>query len=392
MLLPPVLFAPGDATAVTMRFFAKPAIGSSRGRDSSIEYAPLGGTPRAKGATGLVRPRYGEIRLGARRVAFALSRAAGGAKGGAARIVVDADGDGSLAGEAVALLPFETGADAWTGPVRVRLGRTRTVDVRVGLYRGDEANLLYFVDFGYDLAFRLDDRPMAAFVLGEPGIGTAFGIDRDGDGRFSAARETVEVGKPFNFTGTTYRFVPARSGPARSASGGGGLALERVAKPLPPTPLPPNLAVGRPALPIRAPGLDGRPVDLLRDYRGKLVLLDFWATWCGPCMEEVPNVRAAYARYHRSGFDVLGVNLDDAAMRSKLPAFVRRKGMLWRQVFEGKGWEARTSAAYDVDAIPFALLIDGDTGRIVARDESLSGSGLSAFIGKKLAERRKATR
>src|SRR5271156_6014076 len=74
--------------------------------------------------------------------------------------------------------------------------------------------------------------------------------------------------------------------------------------------------------------VDGTEVDLSQ-MRGKVVLVDFWATWCGPCMREVPNVVAAYQKYHDQGFEVVGVSLDQDSQR--MIAVAREKGMTWPQ-------------------------------------------------------------
>ncbi|HZY86294.1 MAG TPA: TlpA disulfide reductase family protein, partial [Gemmataceae bacterium] len=92
-------------------------------------------------------------------------------------------------------------------------------------------------------------------------------------------------------------------------------------------------------LDIKYTSVDGRAVDLSK-LRGKVVLVDFWATWCGPCVAELPNVRAVYDRYHAQGFEVVGISLDHS--RDKLAEYVKEKQVPWPQVFfdeEGKrGW------------------------------------------------------
>src|SRR5271170_1796997 len=80
---------------------------------------------------------------------------------------------------------------------------------------------------------------------------------------------------------------------------------------------------------------DGSPVNLAA-LRGKVVLVDFWATWCPPCRGEVPNVVAAYQKYHDKGFDVVGVSLDQN--RNDLDQFTQANGMVWPQYFDGQGW------------------------------------------------------
>ncbi len=94
-------------------------------------------------------------------------------------------------------------------------------------------------------------------------------------------------------------------------------------------------AVGKP-VPIQYTALDGRKVDLAA-MKGKVVLIDFWATWCGPCVGELPHVKAAYDKLHGQGFEIVGISFDKR--RDDLEKFVKEKDMAWPQYFDGKGWE-----------------------------------------------------
>ncbi|MEJ1972739.1 MAG: TlpA disulfide reductase family protein [Lacunisphaera sp.] len=118
--------------------------------------------------------------------------------------------------------------------------------------------------------------------------------------------------------------------------------------------------------------LDGRPVDVAR-LRGKVVLVDFWATWCGPCIAELPNIKAVYEKYHDRGFEVVSVSLDGAADKAKLVDFLAEQKIPWPQHFDGRGWKNEFAAKYAINAVPAMFLLDPD-GRIVstnARGEAL---------------------
>lgn len=126
---------------------------------------------------------------------------------------------------------------------------------------------------------------------------------------------------------------------------------------------------------------DGKPLSLA-DHRGKVVLIDFWATWCPPCRAEVPNVVAAYKKYHGQGFDIIGVSLDQD--REKLLSFTKDNGMTWPQYFDGQGWENKLAVKYGVQAIPATYLLDTN-GVIIATD--LRGDALEQAVAKALPKR-----
>jgi len=138
--------------------------------------------------------------------------------------------------------------------------------------------------------------------------------------------------------------------------------------------------VGNVAPDFNAEDLDGNRITL-SDYRGKVVLLDFWATWCGPCMHEMPNVRAAYEKYKGNGFRVIGISLD--TQQEILEAVLERERMNWPQIPDLKRVENRIGDLYRVEYIPSTFLLDH---RGIVRYANLRGNELEAAVVKLLEE------
>jgi len=116
------------------------------------------------------------------------------------------------------------------------------------------------------------------------------------------------------------------------------------------------------AFPVTGKTVDGKEYDL-KKMKGKVVLVDFWATWCGPCIAELPNMESAYKKYHGKGFDIIGISLDRAGDDDKLSKFIENRKMPWPCI---NIEDSRTLAnTYAVNAIPFPVLVDAN-GRVVS--------------------------
>jgi len=137
-------------------------------------------------------------------------------------------------------------------------------------------------------------------------------------------------------------------------------------------------AIGKTAPDFSQPDTSGNVIKL-SDFRGKYVLVDFWASWCGPCRAENPNLVKTYNKYKDNGFTVLGVSLDQPGKKNSWLAAIHKDNLTWTQVSDLKFWDNEVAVLYGIKAIPSNLLVDPQ-GKIIAKD--LRGEELD----KKLAE------
>jgi len=108
--------------------------------------------------------------------------------------------------------------------------------------------------------------------------------------------------------------------------------------------------------------LSGEEIDLAA-MKDKVVLVDFWATWCGPCIAELPHLLDTYEKYHEKGFEIIGISLDDN--QQTLETFIEERGMTWPQYFDGLGWGNELAQRFGIRGIPATFLV-GKDGKIVA--------------------------
>lgn len=142
-------------------------------------------------------------------------------------------------------------------------------------------------------------------------------------------------------------------------------------------------------LELEGPLLDGGMLDW-ESYRGKVVLVDFWATWCMPCRAEVPNVLEHYQMYKDKGFEVVGISLDET--REEAESYLQQTGITWPTVFsddpQATGWRAPMAEKYEINAIPRAILVDqkGNVVHMNARGPEL-GEQLAKLLGEPAVKR-----
>jgi peroxiredoxin len=126
----------------------------------------------------------------------------------------------------------------------------------------------------------------------------------------------------------------------------------------------------------------GNPLSVSQ-YEDKVVLVEFWATWCVPCVAELPNIIKAYNKHHADGFEVIGISLDQD--EQKLKSFLKAKEIPWPQYFDGKEWQNKLAAKYGIDSVPATFLLDRQ-GKIIGQD--LRGEALEEALTKALTNTR----
>ena len=121
-------------------------------------------------------------------------------------------------------------------------------------------------------------------------------------------------------------------------------------------------AVGKPFELSFTEAVTGKPVSM-KDLKGKVVVVDFWATWCGPCVAEMPKMKQLYAEYKDKGVEFIGVSLDQPEAQgglTKLKEFVAKNDIPWPQYYQGNGWESDFSKSWGINSIPAVFIVDAD--------------------------------
>jgi thiol-disulfide isomerase/thioredoxin len=400
-VLAPVAFAAENAS-VDMKLVpsgAMPKLGGYRPQQLQLS----ADKPESlKKAPQMESPLYGQLRFGGVSYLVALDEP----EGKDAKLYVDSNNNGDLTDEAPVTwtkraykTPQNDALTQYSGTIQLPLkaGEKSTM-VSLGAYRFDKKDtmraqlsksIFYYMDYAYDGQITLGEKSYHAMLSDDLATGDFKSgtirllIDRNGDGKFDYRSESFDASKPFNIGGTTWAVT--------DMTPGGSFAIAKSDKTVEEIMPPPDHSVGKIITTFKATTTDGKEVNFPSDYKGKIVMLDFWATWCGPCMAEVPDLVKTYNENRDKGIEILGISLDQPNSAEKVKTVTGEKGMTWPQVYDGQFWQARIAVMYGINSIPAAYLVDGDTGEILAAGNSLRGEELASSF-KKALEKKKSSK
>lgn len=353
---------------------------------------------------GLKAPLFGTLKLGPQESPTSATVLMDDPEGGVVRVWVDRNANGDLTDDAEIKLterkpPAGAGSfSSWAGSASVEAtyGEEKRV-LGLSLNRFDKNDprraalrnvLIYFREYGYTGNISLGGVTFPSVLVDDAttgdfrgkqgsGPGVSLLLDLNSDGKFDTQAERFNVREPFNVNGTTYE-ITGLTAP------GGTFSIAKSEKIVAERPKVPTVG-SRPA-PFEHKNIAGENVRFPEDYKGKLVLLDFWATWCAPCIKELPTLLKVYEEFHAKGFEILGISLDNEATAAKVPKFTQDRAMAWAHICDEKGFPSPIAALYSVHSIPSAFLVDGKTGAIVAVGNELRGENLRATVEQGLAK------
>lgn len=360
---------------------------------------------------GLEAPLYGVLELGDPAKPTKITVLADGSATHP-RLFVDSNGDGDLTNDAPAQWeprPYDDKRQMRFGGASVQI-KTPDGAMTVGLtmFRYDPTDLdprrkrlgdkiIYYGDYAREGEIQLGGKTYKALLIdsltrgdfrgrktaaNSDDSGVQLWIDVNGNGVFDRTGEQYDATKPFNIAGTTYEIKNMRMS-------GAAFEVVKSDKTVAEIPPPLNLSKGNPAVSFTAKTIDGARINFPTDFRGKIVLLDFWATFDAPGRSAMPALVKTYNAYHNQNFEIVGVSLDPQDSADKVTDFTKNNGITWPEIYDGKYWAAEVAKKYGIESLPRAFLIDGDSGEILAEGAALHGEGLENALKSALEKKRK---
>ena len=319
------------------------------------------------------------------------------------RLFVDSNGDGDLTNDPPAVWeprPYDSEHKMQFGGATIQI-KTPDGILNVGLtmFRYDPTDpdprrkrlsdkIIYYGDYAREGDIRLGGKTYHALLIDAAASGDFRGhkpisdlddsgvllwLDVNGNGTFDRTGEKYDAAKPFNIAGVTYEIKKMRQS-------GASFEIVKSDKSVEEIPAPLNLSKGHPAVAFNARTMDGKTIHFPADFRGKIVLLDFWAMFDAPGRNSMPALVKIYNTYHAQNFEIIGVSLDPKDATDTITAFAKSSGMTWPEIYDGGYWSAEAALKYGIESLPRAFLIDGDTGEILAESAALHGEGLEAAL------------
>lgn len=366
----------------------------------------------------LIRPFYAEVKLGSKTLSkfntltFLVDRAVGKTE---TRVILDSNGNGDLTDDSPAELEhvgrLKDGSFSLSGTGWASLpyeGESSRVSVRFhtipqSLDSENPPTVVYSLD-GYAEGKIQGPRGIWLPIVlrdsdgdGDFSTGPSIHVDTDADGEYRRTGKFFGDARAFQINQVKFLISdipPSGTAMVQAAHIGTQEPLidHSIAPKKTPSPTTPKTGlIGAKILPgevaptFTATTMNHGAVEMPKSYKGKILLLDFWATWCGPCIRELPNVSAAYEKYHDQGLEVLSISLDTEKSLDNLPAILTKHRMVWPQVCDAAKFDSALVKLYGIRGIPATVLIDGDSGKILATD--LRGTSLDTKIAEVMAKR-----
>ena len=345
----------------------------------------------------LISPQYGFLSIGPEEAPISVIVALTEPRNAGSNLLIDANGNGDLTDDppvAWKKVPYKANSgkefmqDSGEVTLLVHYGK-QTRPLHLHFYRYDLADperalyhgaLFYQADYaptgtvtlsGKPYTFWLADNTASGDFRKKPSLSLL--IDTNGNGVIDLRGEMYSVMQPFNIGGTTYEI-------SEISVDGSSLKIVKSAKTVAEIPPPPDLRLGKKAPAFEGKTLEGQTISFPGQFKGKLIMLYFWASWCGDCQMDLPYVTSAYAKLHEQGLEILGISLDKANMVTSLAAFTKENRIPWANIYDGKYWKAEIAQLYCTTSIPRGILVNGDTGEVLATEDDLYGTKLEPTL------------